>query len=163
MKSYDSGTTVEYPDFYKETKSSMTNVCSEPYVTLVGGIETRCIAVTCPVIFNGEFLGLVGYEVNTESLQETLESLALEGMDGQWISAGGAYVASADADELMQTASLSQAYGSAMYTGNVYEEKADGMYRVYKPYTLTGINLPWSISMSVPLTSVEASKLLTQG
>ena len=163
LKTYDRGVTYSYPSFYEETKNSMTNVCSEPYYTTIDGVETQCIAITCPIIADDEFVGVVGYEITTESMQATIEGIADDGMSGQWISHDGIYVASADQAQIMQTGSLSEDYVTAMNAGNVYEEDVNGMYMVYVPYTLTETGTPWSISMSVPLTSTEATSVMTQG
>ena len=163
LRMYDVGETYTYQSFYDQAKDNMTNVCSEPYLTTVDGAQTQCIAIACPIIVDGTFLGLVGYEVSTESLQETLEGIADKGIDGQWLSGDGVYVASADQTQLMQTASIGADYRTSMMAGNTYEEKTGGMYRVYIPYTLTDTNTPWSVSMSVPLKSVEAGSVMTQG
>ena len=163
LKMHDTSETFNYQSFYDKAKSSMTNVCSEPYYTTVDGVETLCIAIACPVVVDDTFLGVVGYEVSTESVQESLASIAGGGITGQWLSGDGVYVASADETQVVQTASIGIDYRTSMMAGNTYEEKTDGMYRVYIPYTLTDTGTPWSISMSVPLKSVEASSVMTQG
>lgn len=164
LRMHDDDTTFDYQGFYEETKSSMTNGCSEPYYTQVNGIETRCVALTSPIIVNGEFMGLVGYEVTTESLQVTLmEGIAEKGISGQWISSNGTYVAAVDQDLIMQSGTFNEAYESAMKAGDMYEEKMDGVYRAYVPYTISNTGDPWSVSMSVPLTSTDASNVMVQG
>ena len=163
LKMHNVGETFDYQSFYDKTKDNMTDVCSEPYYTTVDGVETLCIAIACPVTVDGTFLGVVGYEVSAESVQKSLESIADKGINGQWLSGDGVYVASADETQVMQTASAGIDYGTSMMDGNTFEEKTDGMYRVYIPYTLTDTGTPWSISMSVPLKSVEAGRVVTQG
>ncbi len=163
IRIYDINKIFEYPSFYEETKAKLTNVCSEPYYTEIDGVQTRCIALSSPIILGGRFIGLVGYEVATESLQTTLEELDVDGMNGQWISAGETYVAASDSELLMQPATLSDEYREAMAAGIPYEVKNDGVYRVYVPYTLSETGSPWCISIGVPLTSKEASSIIFEG
>lgn len=163
LMSYDSGSSVKYDSYYDEVKSTMSNICSEPYYSDVNGIETVCFTIASPIVSGSRFLGIAGIEISTADFQALVESLAGDDMDVWLLSNNGTYVASTDNSLLMKSISFSGELSSALAAGDNYSEIENGIYRAYSPFTITGTSTPWSISVGVNKTSAQATSLLTLG
>jgi methyl-accepting chemotaxis protein len=163
LKTYSSSAVIEYDSYYSDTKRTMSNVQSEPYYTSIDGESVMCVAITSPIIVNGQFLGIVGYEVTPASFQSTVDSMVADGFDVALLSYEGTYAATTDQSRVMSSTDLSSELISAMEAGNTYEVKTEDEYRIYSPYTLTGTSTPWNVNVGVPLTSEKASGVMVQG
>lgn len=94
----DTGYTAEY---YSIPRSMKMEYLSEPYLYPVQGKELRMITASAPIIVDGVFLGVVGIDLLTDSLNEELSKLTLyETGFGKLISFDGIIVTHADATEI---------------------------------------------------------------
>jgi len=84
-------------DYYAVPRSSKAGYLSEPYLYPVQGKELLMITTSAPIIVDGKFLGVVGIDLLTESLNEELSKLTLyETGFGRLISNDGIVVTHAD-------------------------------------------------------------------
>jgi len=110
---HDGGIIFEVPeaeaaygaDYYAMPRSSKSGYLSEPYLYPVQGKELLMITASAPIIVDGKFLGVVGIDLLTESLNEELSKLTLyETGFGRLISNKGVVITHPDATRIGKTA-----------------------------------------------------------
>ncbi len=88
-------------DYYTDPRDRRKEFLSEPYLFPVQGQELLMITASAPIIVDGKFLGVVGIDLLTDSLNDVLSQLKLyETGFGRLISYGGTIVTHADATRI---------------------------------------------------------------
>ncbi len=88
-------------DYYTVPRNTRNEYLTEPYLFPVQGKELLMITTAAPIIVDGKFLGVVGIDILTDSLNEELSKLALYKTGfGRLISNDGTVVTHADASRI---------------------------------------------------------------
>jgi methyl-accepting chemotaxis protein len=154
---YDKGT------FYTVPRDSRREFIMDPQSWTIGGESITLTTISVPILYNGEFLGIVGLDILTAWMQNVVkENLLYDGRAQiSVISNNGTFAATTLSDTLVgkkldkifpERASQFEALTSGL-DGEVIDN--DNL-RVFAPMYLGKTDTPWQISITVPKEVIYA-------
>lgn len=153
-------------DFYQIPKKTMEPFVTDPYSYSAGGKQVQMISLCVPVSNAGKFWGVLGMDITTAQLQETMGSikpfrglgyLALISPKGIYAANGGdpSLVGKVipDAEELKLVQTKSEEHERFTY-------ESDGNTHHFFPFKIGKGQKQWVMQISIP-NSIFAKELLT--
>ncbi len=145
-------------DYYQLAFRSGKAVLIEPYVYKVGGKDVLMTSIALPVAEHGRSVGVVGGDLALDALQQRMTAIKVP-YHGQIsvLSGKRAYVFNADAALLGKPAGDA---GSAISFAD--HPVLGSVLRVEVPVHFEGFEVPWTVRVDLPLTSVMAATRLIE-
>lgn len=157
---------------YAETKANLNPNINEPYFDVLTAGKTESLLMTslnAPVVVNGQFVAVVSFDITLLQFQEMVEQIRpFEGSYAFLISNGGMIVGHPNKDYLNEPiANLfpedNEKYNIAQNIQegnplNYITEDENGIknYIAYAPIFVGETTTPWSIAISVPVSTIMA-------
>jgi len=163
-------------ELYAETKSKLTPHINEPYFDVLTEGKEKALLMTslnAPLVENGEYIGVVSYDITLEQIQEIIEKIKpYPGSYAFIISTKGAIAGHPDEEllnrnikdvfpELEKKEDLSKKIADGKYFSyTTKNENGSERYVSYAPIQIKNTDAPWSIAISVPENVImqEANK-----
>lgn len=156
--------------YYTTPKQTLKDTLVEPYHYAYeeNGKMYWETSISLPIIKNGQFLGVVGIDLNLDKIQKLNGSVkAYETGYGMVVSNGGVYVAHVREDAvgqtLVQISANNKAQQEAIQAGQVFTQTDHSIqlntdvFRVFVPINVGNIDTPWSFGLAVPVTEIMAN------
>ena len=143
-------------DFYLIPKNTQQETIVEPYLYPIDGKEALITSLISPIMINEDstFVGVAGTDFELDTIQKMITDI--KPFDTGYaclVSNEGKYVANPDIKKVGQDVE-DNAAKEAIKTGNIYTISNNDYYRVYVPVTIGRTTTPWSIAISVPMTTI---------
>jgi PAS domain S-box-containing protein len=148
-------------DYYLIPKETQRETIIEPYLYPIMGKDVLITSVVVPIMVNGNFAGVVGIDIDLNTLQKTIDEInPLKMGRASLLSNGGKYVADSDHSKIGTIIDDNDAQ-EAIKTGKRFQTTKNGEYNIYIPITIGRTTTPWSMLVSVPLNEIsgEATKI----
>lgn len=160
-------------DYYLLARNSGKPHLIEPYPYQIGSKKVLMTSLVTPIVIDGKVKGVVGLDINLESLQDDLAKIKPYGTGAvSLISHGGNWAAFEQTDkitkpideanaELAEAKSAVIAGKSTMLTG--YSKLLQTpVYRLLQPVSIGQTDTPWSVLVALPQDKIaQPSKDLT--
>ncbi|AET69445.1 methyl-accepting chemotaxis protein [Desulfosporosinus orientis DSM 765] len=142
-------------DYYLVPKETKEETLVEPYDYPINGKTVLITSVVVPIInAQGTFLGVAGTDLELSAIQKMIAGIKpLKTGSASLFSNKGVYVADPDSEKIGQDVG-DVAVKEAISKGSVYSVTDDNYYRVYAPIKVGNSTTPWSIMISVPMSTV---------
>ena len=155
-------------DYYLLARNSGKPQIVEPYPYEVNGKTVVMTSLVTPIIIDGKVKGVVGLDLNLESLQTSLGEIkpyetgnvSLISNQGKWATFRDTSKITHPIDE--DTPSLTQAK-TAVASGKSYmytdysRSAGTNVYRMFEPVTIGQTTTPWSVMVNLPQDKILAS------
>jgi len=159
-------------ELYAETKSKLNPHINEPYFDVLTEGKEEALLMTslnAPLVENGEYIGVVSYDITLEQIQEIIEKIKpYPGSYAFIISTKGAIAGHPDEEllnknikdvfpELEKKEDLSEKIADGKYFSyTTKNENGSERYVSYAPIQIKNTDAPWSIAISVPVNTIMA-------
>lgn len=170
-------TIEEYEDanFYKLAKQRQHTILVDPYTYQIEGKQTLLVSIATPVLVNGKLVGVVGFDLTAEHIQELAGKINYKGGAAALISQRGTIIAHPDAKRAGQYMGDTEGdlLGSLITqaTDTVKSAKPlvltvdtpDGeLLVIYQPVRIATTDEHWSFAMALPVAEVlrESNELV---
>lgn len=155
--------------YYTTPRRTLKETLTEPYYYAYepDGKKFWETSVSVPIVKNGNFLGVVGIDLNLDKIQKL--NAAVKAYDtgyGMVVSNGGIYVAHIRSDAvgqtLLQVSANNKAQEDAIKAGQVFTQTDHSIqlntdvFRVFVPIKVGSIDTPWSFGLAVPVKEIMA-------
>ncbi len=155
----------ETSTYYQVPKKNRHETLLAPYLYTVSGVEMLLVSAIIPVIYKGEFLGVIGVDYKLDTLQKKVtETTVLKTGYTELLANNGTYVSHISKDytgkDIMESdeadAQAKQAVKEGkIYTRTVYSERSKGdVYRIFVPIHVGHTQTPWSLEINVPTQTI---------
>ncbi|TGK05478.1 methyl-accepting chemotaxis protein [Leptospira langatensis] len=143
-------------DFYQVPKKTLEPLVTDPYLYLAGGKQVLMVSLCVPVSNNGKFWGVLGMDITTAQLQETMGNIKPFRGEGYLalISPKGIYAANGGDPSLVGKAIPNQEEfklvqeNSEGHSRFVYE--SDGYTHHFFPFKIGKGQKQWVMQISIP-------------
>lgn len=150
--------------WYFVPKRSKTQYVTEPYVNEAAGHSEFMVSCVTPVVEDGNFLGVVGFDIPVSKIQRFVdESNFLAGQANlTLVSNGGVYVSRSRQQEYVgQSLSALEGEASAeqlerLQRGEMYSQEESDRVRLFFPVTFARCVMPWQVRVALPERYVYA-------
>lgn len=156
-------------DYYQIAKKTRSPAIIEPYFYKVNGQEMLMGSAVVPLIFDGKFLGVIGFDFKTDNLQKFVNEVKHYGGISALFGHKGTVIGHPDPSHLgknmldterefmgdeLEAATQAVKAGKS-YTSQMYNElfKEDTLI-VYAPIPLGSTGGHWSFAMAMPMSEV---------
>jgi Methyl-accepting chemotaxis protein len=143
-------------DFYQIPKRTQAETIIEPYVYPISNKEVLITSLVAPIKSNNNstFVGVAGTDIALDTIQKMIATIKPFNTGyACLISNGGKYVANPDSKKIGQVVE-DNAAKEAIKNGKSYTISNNDVYRVYVPVHIGNTTTPWSIAISVPMTTI---------
>lgn len=156
-------------DYYNLAKQTLKSTVIDPYVYEVQGKKILMGSAAVPIVIDGEFVGVLGFDFLNQRMQSFIEKSQhfggisfLYGSQGTVIAhqdprRAGAAMRTTEADLLgNQLEAATQAVLNGQpYTASIYSDLfAEQSLIVFQPINLAGLDVYWSFAMAMPMSEV---------
>ena len=157
-------------DYYLYSRNSGKAAILDPYPHMMGDQITSVISITMPIKSNGRVVGVVGFDVGIDVIQDLVDKTVPYGSGGVSVVSGtGIMVADYDHAKSGQNVrthghesigitlgQIADSISSGLkFTTDYYSGTRDTeMTAVFVPIRFEGVDRPWSVMAAVPLTVV---------
>ncbi|MDY0885553.1 methyl-accepting chemotaxis protein [Dongia soli] len=154
-------------DYYLLARNSGKPQIVEPYPYQVNGKTVVMTSLVTPIIIDGKIKGVVGLDLNLESIQTSLDAIRpYETGNVSLISNQGNWATFRDTSKIThpidaETPSLTQTKAAIAagqpYTYSDYSKSAGTtVFRVFEPVTIGQTTTPWSVMVNLPQDKILA-------
>lgn len=151
-------THYDVESWYQGPKSLMQQFVSEPYEDEAGGRQVLMVSCTVPILNNGQFIGVAGFDIAVNNLQEMVQhSNFLDGKaDMAVVSYDGIYVSRMLHREYLGkniSSTEDDAYGEQLrrlQAGDTYSLESEEDIRLFFPVTFAKCPQPWQVRVLLP-------------
>ncbi|HKM15902.1 MAG TPA: methyl-accepting chemotaxis protein [Marinospirillum sp.] len=156
-------------DYYQIAKKTRSPAIIEPYLYKVGGKEILMGSAAVPLIFDGKFVGVIGFDFKTDNLQKLVSEVKHYGGISALFGHKGTVVGHPDPSHLGKNmldterefmgdeleAATQAVKDGKPYTTRLYSDifKKEALI-VYAPIPLGGTQGCWSFAMAMPMSEV---------
>ncbi|HBV85083.1 MAG TPA: methyl-accepting chemotaxis protein [Desulfosporosinus sp.] len=143
-------------DYYLIPKKNQKETIIEPYLYKVNGKEILVTSLVKPILIGDDnrFLGVAGVDIALETIQKII--LDIKPFDTGYaslVSNDGKYVSNRDEGKIGKDVDDQEAK-SAIKAGESYTIPNSEYYRLYVPVTIGQTTTPWSLAITVPMTTI---------
>ncbi len=159
-------------DFYQCPERTHQECIIEPYLYPIQGVDVLMTTLIAPIMYEGQFLGIVGIDIRVDSLQAFADAVNLYNGAGQIsiITYDGTLVGVSDQPELVGKPALELHEDFAdellrVQKGElIHEYQSQGQHlEVFVPILIGKTNTPWAVSVVLPVRTITAeARRLTQ-
>lgn len=161
-------------DYYLLTKKNRKLTIIEPYVYKVNGEDVLMTSIALPIIENGEVVGVSGVDVSLKEYAKFCENIRpFETGYINLASNNGLYIYSRDGNligkNIKENPNLPQEAKNKLLemvkAGGSLDliDKEHGFLRAIRPINITGVDAPWTMSVTVPINKInQESQRLTK-
>lgn len=152
-------------DWYLLPRQTKKEVTVAPLIYPIQGVDTVMASFVAPVIYEGEFYGIVGIDAPISFVQEVVDAVDLYDGSAQAIvvTASGNLIGVSGQPELINQPASRVLADFATLQPRIAAREAftslseDGQYlRVFAPITIGQTDTPWSFILVVPFAKVTA-------
>ena len=135
----------------------------DPVIVSSGKGKKALTRITVPIIVQDTFYGVVGVDLNLDSMQKKMDTLDIYDSSGKAmvISNNGTLVGVTGRPELIG-AHLKELHPDyeedlrEMHDGRISSEIKDGIVKIYAPVTIGNTETPWFINITIPEEKITA-------
>ncbi|MCT4563520.1 MAG: methyl-accepting chemotaxis protein [Maledivibacter sp.] len=165
---------IEGNSYYDIPKKTGKVYISDPVVWNIKGKEVMCITLSQPILKNGKFSGIAGFDISLETLRDISNEVKFfDNGFGRLINDKGIVLAHPKEDRLNKIGGEFNGdkgqqildrinKGESFINFSWSESMGENVQKVYAPINFEGSDLKWSYSAIVPYDEMmaEAKKLL---
>jgi methyl-accepting chemotaxis protein len=153
----------ETSDWYQIPKKLKSEILMDPYLYKVSGKDMLLVSVIVPIMYEGEFRGVVGADYNLDVLQKKVSRLKiLDTGYAALIANNCKYVAhmndeyiDKDIGNTKEAAAAKNAVKKGERHVTTVKSGNDLFYRIYTPVKVGGTDSPWSLAVTVPTSRIS--------
>lgn len=152
----------EQSDFYNIPKQTKLDTIVDPILYDIDGNNVLLTSLISPLVENGEFLGILGVDVDLNYLSDEFKKYRpFETGKINLIGNGGQWVTNPDANLVGKLLDKSDpVYADALpkiKAGQSFETIHNNQLYVFTPITIGQTTTPWSVLLTVPMDVITAS------
>lgn len=153
--------------FYKLAKQHQRTILVDPYSYEINGKQTLLVSVATPVFMDNKLIGVTGFDLTANHIQELSGKINYKGGAAALISQRGTIIAHPDASragkymgdtegDLLGTliSKATETVKSAKSLELTVNSPDGELLVIYQPVRIATTNEHWSFAMAIPLTEV---------
>lgn len=159
-------TGIRNGEYYLSPRGTNTDSIIDPVYKTLGDSEVFMTSLVSPIIFDGEFFGICGVDMNLEFLQEEADAFDMFEGTGKMILVSnkgliaGATGRAGDLGKNIDTLEdLSASFTSAIQSGQERIESRNGLLEVVMPLTISGTTTQWGLIIQIPESQIYSSAI----